>query len=434
MKKDFAFSIFAILNLMFLALFYVGCSLSTLEQNPKNALDPPQKPEPTPAKTEESIFTVIEIEDLEYPTLAVSIRLPYRVNPNNTVVLAAKHAYITTEKHLHVIDVSIPQLPSYLTTLAFPDEIGKVLASGNRLVVAGHQKFHLINISVPAQPVIQSTTHLPNQNGIKDMDVRDSHLYVLGEDNYSLYIFSLEFRQAQLVKSNKLAKRWWLLSPETEAPNVKQFLPPSDIPHEPLLSQRGFLQLHPSTYGIIRSSNEFLVSNDFDSKANDLQSEREIPRNRNPGGLGIMDACWIDEVKRRIRVGMTAGYSIREEYRGHLSEKGKKTFNRQKPRITYTVGDGKMQQIAPDPLIEKVEINNKTFAGRITDFQISGTLLHIISEKGFFTIFRFFDISKENRAKAKVLSTTPLQASRPISIAIGKHHTYVLAMPPIKEK
>ena len=147
-----------------------------------------------------------------------------------------------------------------------------------------------------------------------------------------------------------------------------------------------------------------------------------------------MDACWIDEVKRRIRVGMTAGYSIREEYRGHLSEKGKKTFNRQKPRITYTVGDGKMQQIAPDPLIEKVEINNKTFAGRITDFQISGTLLHIISEKGFFTIFRFFDISKEDRAKAKVLSTTPLQVSRPISIAIGKHHTYVLAMPPIKEK
>ena len=112
MKKDFTLSIFAILNLMFLALFYLGCSLSTLEQNPENALDPPQRPEPTPAKTEESIFTVIEIEDLEYPTLAASIRLPYRVNPNNTVVLAAKHAYVTTEKHLHVIDVSIPQLPS----------------------------------------------------------------------------------------------------------------------------------------------------------------------------------------------------------------------------------------------------------------------------------------------------------------------------------
>ena len=336
MKKDFTLSIFTILNLMFLALFYLGCSLSTLEQNPKNALEPPQKPEPTLAKTEESIFTVIEIEDLEYPTLAASIRLPYRVNPNNTVVLAAKHAYITTEKHLHVIDVSIPQLPSYLTTLAFPDEIGKVLASGNRLVVAGHQKFHIVDISVPSQPVIQSTTHLPNQNGIKDMDVRDAHLYVLGEDNYSLYIFSLEFRQPRFVKSNKLAKRWWLLSPGVAPPDVKQFkFPPASSSystlHEPLLSQRGFLQLHPGTHGIIRSSNEFLVSNDTITKANDLPIKPEMLR-KHVGGLVIIDSYYIDEIEGAISIGAAAVYSFREKYRGKLFEKGKKTFNRQKPK------------------------------------------------------------------------------------------------------
>ena len=440
MKKDFALSIFAILNLMFLALFYLGCSLSTLEQNPKNALDPPQRPEPTPAKTEESIFTVIEIEDLEYPTLAASIRLPYRVNPNNTVVLAAKHAYITTEKHLHVIDVSVPQFPSYLTTLAFPDEIGKVLASGNRLVVAGHQKFHIVDISVPSQPVIQSTTHLPQRNVIKDMDVRDSYLYVLGGDNYSLYIFSIDFRQARLVKNYILAKRWWLLSPETKTPNVKQFkFPPASSSfstlHEPLLSQRGFLQLDPSTHGIIRSSNEFLVSNDLTSKASDLPI-REIPRNRKtPGGLFVIDAYRNGEIEGSIDIGMAAIYSVRGKYRGNLSDEGKKTFNRQKPKISYAIVDGKMQQIAPNPLVETVEINNKTYEGQITDYQISGNLLYIVNEKGFFSIFHFFsgkDVDKGKREK--VVSTTPLQASRPISIAIGKHHTYVLAMPPIKEK
>ena len=73
MKKDFTLSIFAILNLMFLALFYLGCSLSTLEQNPKNALDPPQRPEPTPAKTEESIFTVIELIFLKIFLMSIDI-------------------------------------------------------------------------------------------------------------------------------------------------------------------------------------------------------------------------------------------------------------------------------------------------------------------------------------------------------------------------
>ena len=94
-----------------------------------------------------------------------------------------------------------------------------------------------------------------------------------------------------------------------------------------------------------------------------------------------------------------------------------------------------MQQIAPNPLVETVEINNKTYEGQITDYQISGNLLYIVNEKGFFSIFHFFsgkDVDKGKREK--VVSTTPLQASRPISIAIGKHHIYVLAMPPIKEK
>lgn len=48
-----------------------------------------------------------------------------------------------------------------LGSTAFSDEIGKVIASGNRLVVTGDKNFHVIDISVPTKPVIQSTTNLP---------------------------------------------------------------------------------------------------------------------------------------------------------------------------------------------------------------------------------------------------------------------------------
>ena len=410
MKKDITLSIFAILNLMFLALFYVGCSLSVLEQNPKNALDPPQRPEPTPAKTEESIFTVIEIEDLEYPTLAASIRLPYRVNPNNTVVLAAKHAYITTEKHLHVIDVSIPQLLSYLTTLAFPDEIGKVLASGNRLVVAGHQKFYIIDISVPTKPVIQSTTHLPNGNVIKDMDVRDLHLYVLSEDNYSLYIFSIDFRQARLVKNYKLAKRWWLLSPETEAPNVKQILlstanPFPSVLTEPLLSKRGFLQLHSSRGEKVRASSNFLVIESLRDPTCDLLT---------------FDAESVNDYSTQSSIGF---YKVERDYLNHLHATEEKTHIRGKPTNTYAVNSGKMQQIAQDSSSKAIDVDNKQLMGSVTDFQILENMLYIVNAKGFFSIIR---LSKEGK-KVTWLSTTPLQANRPMSIVVGEYFAYVLS-------
>ena len=440
MKKiDSVLSKFILHSLMLLVLFSIGCGPSILDQSQNNALEPPIKPEPTPAKTEESIFTVIEIEDLEYPILAASIRLPYRANINNTVVFKGTHAYVTTKKHLHVIDVSTPQFPSYLNSLEFPDEIGKVLASENHLVVAGHQKFHIIDISVPTQPIIQSTTHLPNQKGIKDMDVRDAHLYVLGEDNYSLYIFSLEFRQPKFVKFNKLAKRWWLLSPGVTPPKVQQFQFPTasnsySTIHQPLLSKRGFLQLHPSAHGIIRSSNDFLVTNDTTAKANDLPIKPKMLR-KHVGGIVVIDSYYSDEIEGAISTGSAAIYSFKEKYRGKIFENGKKTFIRQKPKISYAIVEGKMQQIATDPLIKTVEINNKTYEGQITDYQISGNLLYIVHEKGFFSIFHFYSGKDVDKGKMeKTVSTTPLQTSRPISIAVGKHHTYLLAMPQINEK
>ncbi|MDD9976071.1 MAG: hypothetical protein OXU27_18825, partial [Candidatus Poribacteria bacterium] len=145
MPKAFAKSTFSFMAVMLLlSVIHIGCSSRHLDQNQQNILEQPEKnaPEqhqntvPSIKPKETSIFTVIELEDLEYPTLSASIQLPFRVRPNNTIILSGKHAYLTTERHLHVIDVSIPQRPSYLISLEFPDKIGKVLASGDYLVVA----------------------------------------------------------------------------------------------------------------------------------------------------------------------------------------------------------------------------------------------------------------------------------------------------------
>ena len=425
MKKIFAHSIFALLTLTLLALFNPACGPGILEQGQKNVLEPPQKIEPSSAKTEESIFTVIETEDLEYPTLVAAIHLPFHANPNNTVVLAGQHAYVTTEKHLHVIDVSVPQRPVYLTSLSFLDEIGKILVSGHHIIIASPEAFHIVDVSQPSQPVLESTMQLPQRKPIKNMDIRDAHLYVLGE-NDALYIFPMDFGQARLVKMIKLNKRWWLLSPKVEATKVKQyqFPGPDDFPsfiYEPLLSQRGFLEFHPSKDGKIRSSPDFLV-------ATSLFDKRHTPSGPSLG-LCVIDACKLDS--RKIRTGVVDAYNMETECRGHFSATGKKIFTRQKPTITYAIVSGRMQHIAPKQLGETIEVKDEFLVGHITDFQISEDLLYVVNEKGFFSIIRVVKI-EEMEKRGKFLSATPLQASRPISLAVGKHYVCVLASLPEK--
>ena len=117
--------------MLLLSVINIGCSSKVFEQHQEDGSEQSQKTVTSAKPKGTSIFTVIELEDLEHPTLAASIELPYRVCPNNTVILSGEHAYLTTEKHLHVIDVSLPQRPSYLTSLAFPKVIGKVLAAGD---------------------------------------------------------------------------------------------------------------------------------------------------------------------------------------------------------------------------------------------------------------------------------------------------------------
>ncbi|MCG9131692.1 hypothetical protein J5I95_08430 [Candidatus Poribacteria bacterium] len=440
--------------ILLVSVIHIGCSSRHLEQNPveryyeesapahsleqskKNATEQSQKTVTSAKPKAMSIFTVIELEDLEHPTLATSIQLPYRVGTNNSVILSGEHAYLTTEKHLHVIDVSIPQRPSYLTSLAFPDKIGKVLAADDSLVVASEKKFYLVDVSQPLHPALESTGHLPQRNAIKDFDVLNDHLYVMGENDH-LYIFYAPRGQARLVKAVELEKRWWLLSLKADGIGVKQVPQwtsntfPTDL-WAP--DQRRFLQLHSIKQEKVRASSIFVVV----EPTYDLLSFN------------------VYRVDDHQVTSYTSHHNLEWQFREYLTATGQKTLTRRIPTRAYAVANGKMQEILPELSSETMDVEDKRLKqlmGPVTDFQISGDRLYIVTANGFFSIttivhpyiieienMRDIEIMKERLSKwatAKVLSAslppllsaTPLQTSRPISLAVGKGFAYVLATP-----
>lgn len=434
---------FIVVILLF-SVINTGCS--------SKALEPHQKVKTTPSETGESIFTVIELEDLEHPTLAACIRLPFRVGPNNTVILSGEHAYLTTERHLHVIDVSLPQRPSYLTSLAFPKAIGKVLASGDHLVIATPLNFHLVNVSQPSRPVLEFTGHLPQQHTIKDLDVLEDHLYVMGE-NDSLYIFYAPRGHAQLVKAVELSPRWWLFSPKAVRPNVQQIEAsklerlPSGI-YEPLLSQRGFLQLRSSKNQKVRASPHCLVMEQIQNPMRSAQCDLLIYSAYTKG--------YDEQQKSEARFKYISGkdfpagggtvavelYYVGAEGLHHLQAKEENdplktkegmTLTRGKPKITYAVSAGEMPQIAQNPSSETIVLKDKLLelpVGSVADFQILEGLLYVVSANGFFSIRSLITVKEYFQGDdAQFISVIPLQANRPISLAVVEGYAFVLATP-----
>ncbi len=111
MKKVFAKSMFTFSITALLALVNLGCSSSVLNQNQEDL---------TPEKPKTSQFLILKTRDVKILILTGALPLPFRSTSKNNVVLSGKHAYVTTERHLHVIDVSNPQQLSYVTYLAIP--------------------------------------------------------------------------------------------------------------------------------------------------------------------------------------------------------------------------------------------------------------------------------------------------------------------------
>ena len=439
MPKIFAKSIFSFMTAtLLLSLIHTGCSSRQLDQSRQNVLEQPkknaseqrQKTVTSVKPKETSIFSVIEIEDVEYPTLAVSIHLPFRARPNNTVCLTEKHAYLTTERHLHVIDVSIPQRPSYLTSLPFGNVIGKARIAGHYVVISGKKELYLVNIERPLHPALESTVHLPDQNTIKDFDVRESHLYVLGA-NDTLHVFSIDFGRARLIKSVELERGWWLLSLKPGSPEVKQSRFPTaetldtEI-GDPLRSERQYLQIRSSKQEKVRAS-VFLVMEWRIDPTYDLFSYDSYRTFDKPFSTLLI----------------TDYHNLALDFRTHLTETGQKTLTHSTPARAYAVANGKMQEIRPKPSSETVDVEAKRLKqliGPVTDFQVSGYQLYIVTANGFFFIRPVIKkylllhlYNSEESAKPHWIEQNPgflpLQPNRPISLAVVEGYAFVLATP-----
>ena len=243
------------------------------------------------------------------------------------------------------------------------------------------------------------------------------------------------------VKAVELEKRWWLLSLKADGIEVKQVPQwtsntfPADL-WDPFLSQRRFLQLHSSKQEKVRASSIFLVVEWLRDPTYDLLS---------------FDAYRVDD----HQVTSYTGYhNLGWQFREHLTATGQKTLTRRIPARAYAVANGKMQEIFPELSSETMDVEDrrlKQLMGPVTDFQISGDRLYIVTANGFFSIMpivhpyiienmRDIEIMKERWSKwgkgkvlsaSLLLSATPLQASRPISLAVGEgeHYAYVLSHP-----
>ena len=147
-------------------------------------------------------------------------------------------------------------------------------------------------------------------------------------------------------------------------------------------------------------------------------------------------------------------HDLMGQFREYLIATGQKTFTRRAPARVYVVTTGKMQEIPPEPSSETIAIEDKRLIGSVTDFQIFRDRLYIVSANGVFLILpiirpyamenmRDIEIMKEKWSKwgkggkrqslsaTPLLSAIPLQASRPISLAVGEseHYVYVLSDP-----
>ncbi len=414
MQRVLAKSAFTFVIITLLTIINIGCSLNVLEQSQNTITD---------GKPQETVFTVVDTTDPKNPALAVSIRLPFRVNPNNGVALAGNHAYVTTERHLHVIDVSTPQRPVYLTSLEFSDEIGKVVVLDHHLVVGTPQKIHIIDVSEPSLPVIQFTTHLPSRNPINDFDVRDAYLYVMGENN-ALYIFAIDDEQTKLLRTAKISENWQFLSLKDMSKMVEQIKYPiishSGLPKglmDPLLLNRDFLQIRTSKNDKVCKSSEFLVMGDMGTAS---------------GNLWVYDAARIPRANGGSIFSSGVGnHNVQKNCIDYFSTKEQTTLTYSKPEIAYEIiKSGKMQQIVPEPSNKAIHIDDINFMGPITDFQISDNLLYIVNANGFFSIKGLVTIEERREGlRDKFLSATPLQASHPISIAVSENYVCVLAAP-----
>ena len=384
MRTIFTRSTFVFLIVPLIVVINMGCGLGVFKQNRGSV---------TPLKTKESTFIVVDTTDVKNPIVASFIPLPFRVGLNNNVVFSGQYAYITTTQHLHVIELSAPQHPSYITSLAFSDEIGKARVSGDQVYIASRYKLYVINVSNPNRPVQQSIVRLNHTNKIKDFDVHESYLYVM-DTNDHLHIFDLARENAQFVEAVALPQFWFLgLIPK--GPTIKPIHRAKSWQVLLAYQDGNFLELCGGRYDKLRFSKDYLVFANY--------------RDSNP------DITIVWSRSRYVRRGgMLEHYDVTGNCLAHLY-----TVNLGKRTDAYATNAGNVLLVAQDQWSHLISAKDKV--GALTDFQITGDLLYTSNGKGFLSIIDLVESHTD-----RFLSVTTLGAFRPMSIAVGKNYAGVL--------
>ena len=398
MRTIFAKSTIAIVIVLLIAVVNMGCGLRVLEQR--------QEPV-TPAKPQESVFIIVATANLKNPTLAGSVRLPFRVRPNNNVLFSGQHAYITTAQHLHVVNLSNQQHPLLVASMPFPDEVGSVRLSGHRLFVAGPREIYIVDVSNPHQPVLQSTTRTAVTLGqIVAFDVYDTYLYVLDSGDY-LHIFNVTTGEPQFVEAIAVSGSR-LLGIRAKEASVQPILPRStyfsDQIWRQIFDRQGLLELS-GRYERLRVSEDYLLFADPIYPARVITIAREDDR----GWFG----------------GQFEHYDMEVNYLDYLRVMENERLNRQESTDVYVSSKGILVNNL-DGWRQKIDTEVNTL-GPITDFQVSGDFLYVSNAKGFFSIIYLVKNNRPlQRDSDRFLSAITLGAFHPIGIAVGENYAGVL--------
>ena len=391
-------STFVFVVIVLTVVINTGCSVRMLAQNAEKSTQEPQ----------ESVLTIVDTADVENPAFVSSIQLPFRVNSNSGIVLSEKYAYVMTEKHLHVVNLTDWQHPSLIASMPFPDTVGDAKLFGQRLFVAGPQEIYVVDISNPNNPLLQSTTRKTVPLGaIKAFDVHNGYLYVM-DAGYYLHIFNIATAEPQFVEAVAVS-RSQLASVRAKGGFVQLIQTGSsyfspDIWRE--FSDRQDLLEISARYKKLRISDDYL-----------LFSPRGYP-------TGVITIA--RENDRTWDGGQFEHYNMEAYHSDYLRIKGNEPTDTQ-TSVDVGMRSGGIVMSNLDRWSQRVDAE-ENILGPITDFQISGDLLYVSSLNGYLSIINLHKTDRPfQRDEDRFLSaTTPLNGFQPMRMAVGENYVCVL--------
>ena len=375
----------------------MGCSIQMLAQNPENTAEEPQ----------ESVLAIVDTADVENPAFVGSVQLPFRVNSNSGIVLSGNYAYVTTKRHLHVVNLSNWQHPSLTASMPFPDTVGDAKLFGHRLFVAGPQEIYVVDVSNPNNPSLQSTTRTDAPLGsIKAFDVHNGYLYVM-DAGYYLHIFNVAMAEPQFVEAVAVS-RSQLASVRAKGEFVQLIQTQSSYFSPGIwreFSDRQDLLEISARYEKLRISDDYLLFATRGHPTGVITIARENDRTWAGGQFEHynMEAYHSDYLRTRENEAPDTQ---------ELADLGARSGG-----IVVNNLDRWNQSIVPE----------ENILGPVTDFQISGDLLYVSSLNGYLSIINIYKTGRPfQRNEDRFLSATSLNGFHPVRMAVGENYVCML--------